>query len=185
MFRSLFRKNKEEINTSEHDIGSGTVGDVIVVSGFSETYDDAYFVIEEINRYEGIDSWHELIGADGDRKMAFETSNNDPSYIAITEQEDAMGLSAIGIPEDELVRMDDEHSIDNTLVFNDERYSYVNSQEVRFFKDNQSSWEGLYLWEFKGESGENLLSVIKWEGLPFEVYQHKLLSSNLVSVYKK
>ena len=56
--------------------------------------------------------------------------------------------------------MDDDHSIDNGFVFNDERYSYVNSQEVRFFKGNQSDWEGLYLWEFKGENGENLLSVI-------------------------
>jgi hypothetical protein len=185
MFRSLFRKNKEDEKPSEEDIGSATAGDVIVVAGFSETFGDAYFIVEEINRYEGIDTWYELIGADGDRKVAFEASDNSSLHIAVTEQQQPLGLVRIGVSEDELVRMDDDHSIDNGFVFNDERYSYVNSQEVRFFKGNQSDWEGLYLWEFKGENGENLLSVIKWEGLPFEVYEHKLLSSSLVSLFRK
>ncbi len=185
MFRSLFRKNKEDEKPSEEDIGSATAGDVIVVAGFSETFGDAYFIVEEINRYEGIDTWYELIGADGDRKVAFEASDNSSSHIAVTEQQQPLGLVRIGVSEDELVRMDDDHSIDNGFVFNDERYSYVNSQEVRFFKGNQSDWEGLYLWEFKGENGENLLSVIKWEGLPFEVYEHKLLSLSLVSLFRK
>ena len=185
MFRSLFRKNKEDEKPSEEDIGSATAGDVIVVAGFSETFGDAYFIVEEINRYEGIDTWYELIGADGDRKVAFEASDNSSLHIAVTEQQQPLGLVRIGVSEDELVRMDDDHSIDNGFVFNDERYSYVNSQEVRFFKGDQTDWEGLYLWEFKGENGENLLSVIKWEGLPFEVYEHKLLSSSLVSLFRK
>ena len=48
MFRSLFGgKKKRDSSTPAPDetIRSAKVGDVVVISGFSPTYEDAYFII--------------------------------------------------------------------------------------------------------------------------------------------
>ena len=81
--------------------------------------------------------------------------------------------------------MDEEQSIDNHIVYEGERYSYRNSYEVLRFEDNGSEGEGFYLWEFLSGDRDKLVSVVKWEDMPFEVYASEEVSPDLVSVYKK
>ena len=159
---------------------------MVVIEGFSPTYEDAYFIIEEVNRYESrVAKWYELIGVDGERRIGIEWSDDDGLFISVTEQETPMGLTVVGISEDDLIRMDEEHSIDNSFEYEDQRYFYRNSQEVQFFKDNQQQSAGLYLWEFVSEDKDTMISVNKWEDVPFEVYASTSVSPDIVSVYKK
>ncbi len=189
MFRSLFGgKKKRDSNTPAPDetIRSAKVGDVVVISGFSPTYEDAYFIIENLNRFEApFGKWYELQGVDGERSVAIEWSDNDGLYIAVNEQDGPMGLSSIGIDEDALTQLDSEHSIDNFITYEGEDYFYRNSYEAFYYKDNQGGGEGFYLWEFGAENGEKTLAVVKWESMPFEVYASVVVSPDIVSLYKK
>ena len=191
MFRSVFGKRKKRRPSDsesfpDETIESVRVGDVVVISGFSPTLEDAYVITEKVNRYESpVGKWYDLVGSDGDRRMTIEWSDGDDLSIFVSMQEAPMGLSGIGLTEDELVRMDQEQSIDSYIDHEDERYFYGNSYEVLRFEDRGDEDEGFYLWEFFTGERQKTISVVKWEGMPFEVYTSEALSPHLVSVYKK
>ena len=192
MFRSLFggkkgrRPSSSESSRVEESIGSARVGDVVVISGFSPTLEDAYVVTEKINRYESsFGKWYDLVGSDGDRPMAIEWSEDGGLSIFVSTQESPMALSAVGLTNDELVRMDQEQSLDKFIEYEGERYSYSNSYEVFRFEDDRDEGEGFYLWEFFTAVRDKTIAVVKWEGMPFEVYASEALSPELVSVFKK
>ena len=190
MFKSLFggkkKRNASESSATDETIRSARVGDVVVISGFSSTFEDAYFIIENINRYgSSVGEWHELIGVDGDRRVGIEWSYDGEYYIAVSEQDRPMGLSSIGLDDDALVRLDDEKSIDNSITFEGETYGYKNSYEAYFFKDNQGEGDGFWIWEFQSEDMKKIVSVVKSGDMPFEVYTSVVVSPDLVSVYKK
>ena len=191
MFRSLFGKRKKKrpsdsASSPDETIVSVRVGDVVVISGFSPTLEDAYVITEKVNRYESpVGKWYDLVGSDGDRRMTIEWSDDNDLSIFVSMQEAPMGLSGIGLTEDELVRMDKEQSIDSYIDYEGERYFYGNSYEVLRFEDRGDEDEGFYLWEFFTRERERTISVVKWEGMPFEVYSSEALSPNRVSVYKK
>ena len=54
MFRSLFRKKKKASGEEPADdsIRAARVGDIVFIPGFWDTGDDAYLIVEEINRLE-------------------------------------------------------------------------------------------------------------------------------------
>ena len=191
MFRSLFGKRKkrrpsDSQSSAAETLGSARVGDVVVISGFSPTLEDAYVITEKVNRYESpVGKWYDLVGSDGDRRMTIEWSDGDGLSIYVSMQEAPIGLSGIGITEDEVTRMDQEQSIDSYIDHEDERYFYSNSYEVLRFEDRGDEAEGFYLWEFFTREREKSVSVVKWEGMPFEVYTSEALSPDRVSVYKK
>ena len=191
MFRSLFGKGKkrrpsDSASSPDETIVSVRVGDVVVISGFSPTLEDAYVITEKVNRYESpVGKWYDLVGSDGDRRMTIEWSDDSDLSIFVSMQEAPMGLSGIGLTEDELVRMDKEQSIDSYIDYEGERYFYGNSYEVLRFEDRGDEDEGFYLWEFFTRERERTISVVKWEGMPFEVYSSEALSPDQVSVYKK
>ena len=191
MFRSIFggRKRKRASGgkaEAEESIRSAGVGDVVVVGGFSPTFEDAYFLVEQKNRYESpFGKWFELIAAEGERRVSIEWSENGEFFIAVTEQDRPMGLASIGLDEADLVRLDEEQSIDNHIVYEGGRHLYRNSYQAGFFKDGGQDGEGFYLWEFSSEEGDSIVSVAKWEGMPFEVYASVAVSPDVVTVYNK
>ena len=191
MFRSLFGKGKKKRrqdseSSADETIASVRVGDVVVISGFSPTLEDAYVITEKVNRYESpVGKWYDLVGSDGDRRMTIEWSDGDDLSIFVSMQEAPTGLSGIGLTEDELVRIDMEQSIDSYIDHEDERYFYSNSYEVFRFENGGDEGEGFYLWEFFTRERQKTISVVKWEEMPFEVYTSEALSPHLVSVYKK
>ena len=193
MFGSLFgkRKKKQPSYLTQdpllgESIRSANVGDFVVIEGFSTTFGDAHFIVEQRNRYDGpVGQWHELICEDGERRVGIEWSDSTGLFISVTEQDEPMGLSIIGLDHDELVRIDEEHSIDNHITYENEQYNYSNSFEVYYFKDGIGEGEGFYMWEFIREDRQKMVSVVKWESTPFEVYTSVVVSPNIVSVFKK
>ena len=159
---------------------------MVVIAGFSSTFEDAYFIIENVHRYgSSVGEWQELVGVDGDRRVGIEWSYDGEYFISVSEQDRPMGLASIGLDDDALIRMDNENSIDNHITFEDERYGYRNSYEAFFFKDGQGEGDGFWIWEFRSEDMKKTVSVVKWGDMPFEVYTSVVVSPDLVSVYKK
>ena len=191
MFKSLFGKKKRSgpkpgDPPMDDSIRSAGVGDVIVIPGFSPTLDDATFLVETKSRLESaFGKSYELVGVDGDRKVSIEWSEGDELVISVTEYGETIPLSEIGADEDALVRWDDEKSTENSVEYQEEQYYFKNSYEVLYFKDEGSEGEGFYIWEFGTEDEQRGISVVKWEGLPFEVYASVTVSPDVVRVYGK
>ena len=192
MFRSLFGKRRRgkssEADSSLYDetIRSAGVGDVIVISGFSPSFEDAYFLVERVSRYENdFGKSYELICVDGDRRAGIEWSEDEELHISVTEEDASVGLASVGLTNETLVRMDEEQSTDNFLDFEDERYFYVNSYETFYHKDNKGQGDGFYMWEFVSEDREKMIAVVKYEGMPYEAYPSVVVSPNIVSVFRK
>ncbi len=104
MFRSLFgrRKGKRPANSQNpsmnDSIKDARVGDVISVQGLSLEYDDIYFFLERIDRYETPGGgWHELFAVDGDNRIWVELSEGYELFVTASDNRQPVGLSSIGL----------------------------------------------------------------------------------------
>lgn len=188
MFGSLFKRGKKTSGVASVDesVRAARPGDVFTLSGFALELEDTYFLVEKRSRYESASAeWHEILGADGDKRVWVEWSDPAGPTLAAREDSRPMGLRQAGISEDTLIKMDEEHSIDNTLTYDGAVYRYENSGEALFFENERGEGEGFYLWEFTSDEASRALSVVKWEGVPFQVYVSQLLAFDSVSVYNQ
>ena len=191
MFRSLFGKKKRRgakpgETPKDDSIRSAGIGDVVVIEAFSPTFEDAYFIVEGKSRLESaFGKSYELVAVDGDRKVSIEWTEGDELAISVTEYGETIALSDIGADNDALARWDDDKSTENFVEYQGQHYFYRNSYEVAYFKDEGSEWEGFYMWDFGSEDEERGISVVKWEGMPFEVYASVAVSPDVVRVYSK
>ncbi len=190
MFKSLFGKKKRPAPTAQNlavndSIRDAKVGDVFLIQGLSLEYDDVYFFIEDVDRYESPSgAWYEVVGSDGDKKVWIEWSPGDELFVTATDNRRPVGLSSIDLTEEELVRLDEEHSIDNYIMADNQRYYYRNSSEALYFKDNRGQGEGFYLWDFISEDELRVLAITKWEGVPFESFFSEVIPPDNVTLYK-
>ncbi len=186
MFKSLFGRKKPRPSDAPavETIRDARVGDVFTVTGLELEYEDSYFIIEKLNRYANEHSeWYELLGVDGEVRLWLSYSGGGDLFVTATPDDRAMGLSQIGVTEDDLVRMDNEHAIGNSVSIDGERFHYKNSGEVFFFEDNREEGHGHYLWEFESDDGIRVLSIDKWEGRPFHAYLSDVVPADNVAVY--
>ena len=187
-FKSLLGVQKKSTSGVESPIDSikdAVVGDVFTITGFSIQFEDSYLIIEKKDRYESdTGSWYEAFGSDGGNSLWLQWSDADIIQISAMTDDKPVGLSTLGINESDLHRMDDEHSIDNTIIFDDIKFSYQQSREAFHFPNGQGQGEGFYMWEFASEDQVRLISVIKWENTPFQVYYSEVVPLENVTVYK-
>lgn len=191
MLRSIFGKGKKKVggssgNASQDDsIRTAKVGDVVSISGMRLEYDDLYFFIEKIDRYAtDSETWYELLCVEGENQVWLDWSDGYELAITATDDPDPVGLGSIGTTEDELIHLDEEHSIDNYIEVEGEKYYYRNSAEVLFYQDNRGQGEGFYNWDLVQEDGERVLSITKWEGKPFEATFSEVISPDRIVLYK-
>lgn len=189
MFGALFRRQKKKPSTTASSslgdsIKEASVGDVFTVTGLSMEYDESYFIIEKMNRYESSSGgWHELLGVDGDNRLWVQWSDQGGLFVTANAEGRPMGLSQLGVTEDELIRMDEEQSIDRYITCEGTQYYYRSSGEAFFFQDGRGEGEGYYLWEFVAE--DKVLAIDKWEGMPFQGYVSDVVSPDDIALYKR
>ena len=187
MLRSLFGRGKKKQSGKQpvdDSIRSARVGDVVFIPGLWETGEDAYLIVESIDQIESAyGGFRELSCVDGDRKATVEWSDSgrDGLHIFVSLQDRPMGLSSIGVDYDTLVAWDDFKSLENAIEHDGRRYSYRNSYEA--FHHGHD--EGFYTWEFARDDDGGAVTVVKWEGMPFEVYVSTAISPHVVTVYHK
>ena len=189
MVGRLFGRRKKRPSGSATDSLGDTVrearaGDVFTITGLSPEYEDSYLIVEKMNRYESYaGESYELLGVEGDKRLWVQWSDEGGLFVTAMADDEPRGLKQLGVTEDQLARMDDEQSIDNYVTHDGAQYFYKNSGEAGYFQDNTGDGEGFYLWEFAGE--DKVLSVVKWEGMPFRVYVSDVVSPDSISVYKR
>ena len=96
-----------------------------------------------------------------------------------------MGLTSLNLTENDLARLDDERSIDNSVTYDGRQYLYKNSYEAFYFQDSKGQGEGFYLWEFASEDESSMLSIVKWENTPFQAFASEIVSPDSVVVTKR
>ncbi len=190
MLRSLFGKGRKKPPLGNPGPGNtvrdARVGDVVMIQGLALEYDDAYFVVENVHRYGGNGIvWYELIVADANRRVWLEWSNDGAGlFITASDDRRPVGLAAIGLTEADLMRLDEEHSIDSAVTVAGQRFFYRNSFEAFYFPNNRpADGEGFYLWDFLSEDEQRTLAVSKFEGMPFEAHFSEILSPENVVLY--
>ena len=199
MFRSLFGKGKKQRTSQparpvlDDSIRNAQVGDEVAIFGLTEGFGDVYrtierrdsFVVEQKNRYESdAGEWSEVIGGDGEMRFWVEWAEEDELFVTAATNKKPMGLASVGLTEKKLIQMDEEHSIDNHFTYEGTRYSYKNSQEVTYYEDEEGDGEEFYLWDFVSQEEKRVLSVVKWEGVPFQVFISEVVPPGKISVLK-
>lgn len=188
MLRSLFGRKKRDKPAAPADdsIRSARVDDVLFVPAMWDDGEDAYLIVQQISRLESAyGESRELVGVEGDRRATIEWSeDHDGSlHISLVRNDAPLGLSAIGLDYDTLVEWDTDKSLENRIEYGGSRYFYRNSYEAMYHRGDER--EGFYVWEFPREDEGGAITIVKWEGLPFEVYESIVLSPHLVTVYHK
>ena len=189
MFGSLFkRKRRRDPATDASSLGDSIkdarVGDVFTIEGLAADYEDSYLIVEKLNRYKSASGeWYELLGVDGEKRLWVQWSDGGGLFVTANAEAPGMGLTQLGITEQQLIKMDEEHSVDNYITFEGTRYQYTNSSEALFYQDDRGEGEGYYLWEFAGE--DKVMSVDKWEGTPFQAYISDVVPSESIIIYKR
>lgn len=170
----------------DNSIRAARVGDVVVVQGLSLDLDEAYLVIEQVHRYAGNGfEWREVVAADARRQVRLECSGEGSDlFVTASTDRRPVGLDAIGLTEDDLIRLDEAHSIDNGVVIEERRYTYRNSFEAFHYPQAQDEeGEGFYVWEFVADDGRDVLAIAKFEGIPFEAHFSEIIDPDNVLVY--
>ncbi len=190
MLRGLFgrekRKRGRDLSPSQDDtIRAARVGDVLTISGLGLEYEDRYFFIERRHRYTtGPETWYELVCSEGDTQVWIDWTEGYDLAISATGNPEPSGLGSIGLSEDDLVALDEQHSIDNYVTIEGDDYYYRNSAEVFFYRDESGPGESFYHWDFLSENDLRVLSITKWEVRPFEVVFSEVLSPDNITLYK-
>ena len=199
MFKSLFGKGNKQGTSRparpvlDDSIRNAEVGDEVAILGLTEGFGDVYrnierrdsFVVEQKNRYESDSGeWFEVIGEDGDRRFWVEWAEEDELFVTATTNKQPVGLAGVGLTEKKVIQMDEENSIDNYFTYEGTRYSYKNSQEAIYYEDEEGEGEGFYLWDFVSREDKRVLSVVKWEGVPFQVFISEVVPPGKISVAK-
>ncbi len=190
MLRSLFGRGKKRPaprnSPPENTIRDSRVGDVVVIQGLALEYDNAYFVVENVHRYGGNGViWHELVVADADRRVWLEWSDDGTElFITGTDNRRPVAPETIGLTEEILMALDEQHSIDRSVDIDGQRFFYRNSFEAFYFRDNRpTDGEGFYLWEFLSEDERRTLGVTKFEGMPFEAHFSEIIPPENITLY--
>ena len=189
MLRSLFGRGKKRREpaapTTDESIRAARVGDVLMFTGMSLEYEYRHFYIERIHRYVSpSDTWYELLCADGDTRLWIDWTDGSDLSVTMTPDEGPLGLSITGLSEEDLIQLDEEHSLDNFVEIEGDSYRYRTSSEVTFYQDCRGSGETFYHWDFITEAGDWTLSITKREGRPFEAVFSEVISPDLVTLYK-
>jgi hypothetical protein len=192
MFGWLFGRGKGNRPTGDaaHSMDEGIrgirVGDVVSVNNLWPDYVGIYFVVDEVHRYAGpTGEWYELLGEEGGREIWIEWSEEDESFVTVSKDRTPMGLSSLNLTPDDLVRLDEDHSIDNFITYEGKRYLYKNSGEAFYYRNNEGDGAGFYLWDFSTEAGTDTVSIVKWENTPFQVYASEIVPPDGITVYKR
>ncbi len=191
MVRSLFgRGKKKRAKPASESLGESIIdaapGDVFTITGLSIEYEDSYFVIDKVHKYESSYSeWREVIASDGEHKIVLNWSDDGELFVTAAPETRPMGLGTLGVSEDDLSRMDSEHSLDNHLDFDGARYNYKNSGEAFFYENTTGTAERFWIWEFASEDEDKVLSIDKWEDTPFQGYASEVVPPESIAVYKK
>lgn len=189
MLGSLFgRKRKKPLAdaSASENIRDAEKGDVFTVTGHDLEYEDAYFVVEQVNRYSSAaGTWREALGADGESKVWVSWSEEaGTQYVTVCPDDRPVGLEALGLGEADMIRLDDEQSISNYVTVDGADFYYRFSAETTLYEGGAGG-QAFYMWDLVSEDDARVLTIDKWEGLPFRARFSDVVPPESITLYKQ
>ena len=162
-------------------IGDAIIGSRVVIGSDGR---DVEFVIDNRSRYEvDGDKWFELSGKSSLGRVSVELVGDG---VCIVDFGDAsFGLNAVGLSEDDLVRMDEGIGESEGVEYEGSWFEYEDSFECCYFENCRGGGERYYSWEFiEEDGGGRVIWVEKYEGEDFEASVGYIVSEDDFRVYR-
>lgn len=168
--------SKEELRIE--NVGPGGVIQLNNIGPDMEDF-DVNVIAKHIYR-EGGDTWYELEGEIGSRKVWIEIEEDDELEISITLKK--LKLSDIGLDKNDLKRIDDKE--EGSFTFEGKKYSYDDSGKATFLRyGEEKNAEKVYYWDFECNDEKYSISVEKWEDDSYDVSYSESIKSSQVKIY--
>ena len=137
-------------------------------------------VIAKHTYREGGDTWYELEGEIGSRKVWIEIEEDDGLEVSITLRK--LKLSDIGLEKQDLKRIDNDE--EGGFTFEGQKYSYDDSGKATFLRyGEESNTEKVYYWDFEGDDEKHMISVEQWEDNRYDVSYSESIRPSQIKVY--
>jgi hypothetical protein len=185
LFGRKRKKPRGDASASEN-IRDAETGDVFTVTGHALEYEDSYFMVEQVNRYSSaIGNWREVLGADGENKVWVSWSEEaGTQYVTVSPDDRPVGLEALGLAETDMVRLDEEQSISNYITVDGTDFYYRFSAETTLY-EGSAGGQAFYMWDLVSEDDTRVLTIDKWEGLPFRARFSDVVPPESITLYKQ
>ena len=189
MLGSLFgrkRKKPQRDASPSENIRDAEKGDVFTVTGHALKYEDSYFIVEQVDRYSSAaGNWREVRGADGENKVWVTWSEEaGTQYVTVCPDDRPVGLEALGLTEEDMIRLDDEQSISHYVTVDGTDFYYRFSTETTLYEGGAGG-QAFYMWDLVSEDDTRVLTVDKWEGLPFRARFSDVVPPESITLYKQ
>jgi hypothetical protein len=188
---NLFKRQPAAPSTPQPDLANlkptdARTGDVISISGAGDNMTDLDFTADRSAWYQaGGRNWFEVSGAYHERRVAMRVANEDEIEVSLHNDPRKLGLTDLGLSEDDLAEMDDRQNPADSFEFDSAVWLYRQSADATAKRDDQPQPSGFYYWEFREQNGNRLLSIRKPQSEPFVIDMYGGVPVGDVTVYRR
>lgn len=197
----LFKKKTQapESSYSMADLSQATIfnatkGDIVILSGYGNGFDDVHLTVKEHNGYrlENGFTWDEVICEYKGRELCIEAEKDQNEiFISATSEDRRQRLEDLLTPEEMpmtqeiLAQYQEEDTDKNYLLLHQKRFYYNESKECLYMPNKiEDDGELFFYWDFEDEEEEEIISIEIWENAAPEVFRGTILNPDFVSVLK-
>ena len=173
VFKQLFRKEpapppKPVEDLANLKITDAKVGDMVSVTGAGDDFSDLEFKIDRHNQYEaGEKRWIELGGMYKERRVYLEVLDGDELEVSAVLHPNKLTIGDLLLSEQDLTELDQRQNTGDNFAYDGKLFYYRFSKEISMLRDGETRGTGYYMWEFREDGGNRVLTVKKGEGEPF------------------
>jgi hypothetical protein len=173
VFKQLFRKDPPVPQKPAEDLANlkitdAKVGDMVSITGAGDDFGDLEFKIDRHNRYEaGEKTWVELGGMYKERRVYLEVMDGDELEVSAVLHPNKLTIGDLLLSEQDLTELDQRQNTGDNFEYDGKLFNYRFSKEISVLRDGETRGTGYYMWEFREDGGNRLLTVKKGEGEPF------------------
>lgn len=173
VLKQLFHKDpaappKPAEDLANLKITDARLGDMVSVTGAGDDFSDLEVTLDRRNQYEaGTKKWFELGGTYKGRRVLLEVVEEDELEVSVVLQPNKLTVEDLGLNEQDLADMDERQNTADNFEYDGKMWYYRFSREINEFRNGQAQGTGYYMWEFREDGGNRLLTVKKGEREPF------------------
>jgi hypothetical protein len=166
-------------------ITDARVGDMVSVTAAGDDFGDLEFKIDRHNQYQaGEKRWVELGGMYRERRIYLEVVDEDELEVVAVLNPNKLTNDDLGLSEQDLTELDERQNTGDNFEFDGKLFYYRFSREVMLYRDGAAQPTGYYMWEFREDGGNRILTVRKGEGEPFTVSLGTRVNPGDITLYR-
>lgn len=176
----------EEGNLADLTVRDARKGDVVVINGGGDNFEDLTFDVDRRDRYhsKGLE-WYDLSGIYQGRRASLRWYDSDAHDLWFDKQKENLVVSDIGLTMADLERFDREQSRMNFATYAGQNWRFDGSREIVLFRDDRGTGERYYHWRFLSPDRKQMLYVDKWVGSPPEIGIIEAVAPEMIRIYRK